>query len=395
VKNIQTDAFNNTTFTLENVNVSIANAIRRSITNDVPTWVFMTSPHEKNQATFHANTSQMNNELLKQRLSCIPIHQQYDYEGSIDLADYYLEVNVENTTDAIIQVTTEHFIVKKKSDDQPISIDLNRAIFPPYMPPDSADAEEYFILFIRLKPKISEEIPGEKIHFTCDFSVATAKESAMFNVASTCTYGNTIDTDRAEQELTIQTQKWRDQGMITEEIGDEVKNWWLLDAKRICKPNSFDFTIQSVGVFENIQLVIIGISQIQKKIQRFLKNLDEFGDGQISIEPSLSTMEDSYDIVFEDDYTLGKVVEFMLYKNYFSKNILSYCGYIKMHPHDEESIIRIAFHPSLPKTKINTEEIIFMMKEATLDAEDVLVTIAKSFGRDTSSVRSDRSNGSK
>lgn len=399
VKNIQTDAFNTTTFTLEGVNVSIANAIRRSIINDIPTWVFMTSPHEKNQATFHTNTSQMNNELLKQRLSCIPVHMQHGYEGSIDLEDYYLEVDVENTTDDIIQVTTEHFIVKKKSDNQPISVDVNRAIFPPYMPPDAADAEEYFILFIRLKPRISEEIPGEKIHFTCDFSVATAKESAMFNVASTCTYGNTIDTEKADQELSIQTQKWRDQGMSPEDIADEIANWWLLDAKRIYKPNSFDFTIQSVGVYENTQLVFLGINFILQKIQNLLTDLDEFGDGQINIEPSLSTMENCYDIVFEDDYTLGKAIEFMLYKNYFSKDILSFCGYIKMHPHDEESIIRIAFHPSFPQAKITIEEIIHMMREAIFDAEDVFIAISNVFSVEkdssrTSSYRSSRSNRS-
>ena len=41
------------TFTLKNTNVSIANAIRRTILEDIPTIGFKTFPHNENQATFH------------------------------------------------------------------------------------------------------------------------------------------------------------------------------------------------------------------------------------------------------------------------------------------------------------------------------------------------------
>ena len=33
-----------------------------------------TLPYEKNDAVFHENTTKFNNEILKQRLSCIPIY---------------------------------------------------------------------------------------------------------------------------------------------------------------------------------------------------------------------------------------------------------------------------------------------------------------------------------
>ena len=66
-------------FTLRGVNVSIANAIRRTILSDINTVVFRTTPNEKNKATIIANTSRLNNEIIKQRLSCIPIHiKDYD-----------------------------------------------------------------------------------------------------------------------------------------------------------------------------------------------------------------------------------------------------------------------------------------------------------------------------
>ena len=60
-------------FTLSNVNVSVANSIRRTILSDIPTVVFKTAPYEENKANIIVNTSRLNNEIIKQRLSCIPI----------------------------------------------------------------------------------------------------------------------------------------------------------------------------------------------------------------------------------------------------------------------------------------------------------------------------------
>ena len=63
------------------------------------------------------------------------------------------------------------------------------------------------------------------------------------------------------------------------------------------------------------------------------------------ISESVNTMENSYDIrLNNEDYTIGKILEYILYKKYFvEEETLSYCGFIKEHPHNDYSIIRIAF----------------------------------------------------
>jgi DNA-directed RNA polymerase alpha subunit len=374
ILNIETDVFDTTTFTIENIDVSMANAIRRTITNDIKTWVFMTSPDEKNMAKFITNTSRLNNEILKQRLSCIPIHVKYGFQDTINLEEYYLEVNIENTTDRIIQVTTEHFIVKKKGDNQPVSIELNREIFPPYISPNAEDTEEYFTLLTYLRPKISEEILGEKLHLTCDFSVSSAKENAMFNVASTCSYGNTVDEDKAETLLEAKIREWREEGVEQENIDIEVANWRLLDRKRIFKPDTFDFTLQSLGVFTNMNLMLLALRNIEQRIKTFISTISS---DELSISESLSTMSNSFDIVFEDDYTIGKVLEFMLNKK-IKEKVLMYCGYSKNHPHDIESVIRIAFHPSFSK-EITRSLINEMLQDALYEAEAIFVDLSKNF----------------
>ena len=94
-------------FTLSGVNVSIANAIRRTMLAEIPTLVFRTSPYEENKANIMINTTRLNNELLKQRLSCIPIHVN-DIEN-FPFSNYIMELNMENTTDTTIIVTSKDF----------------------------------------------------------------------------------------------------------------------------------------------------------------------------------------------------------------------------------------------------------------------------------------------
>ena len=55
-------------FTLSGVNVSLANALRRTILSDIETVIFKTAPQEENNAIIYANTTRFNNEILKQRL---------------------------------------------------------------------------------------------------------------------------------------------------------------------------------------------------------------------------------------------------------------------------------------------------------------------------------------
>ena len=62
-----TENGDNLAFTLRDVNVSLANGLRRTILSDIPTVVFKTSPHDQNKASIIVNTTRLNNEILKQR----------------------------------------------------------------------------------------------------------------------------------------------------------------------------------------------------------------------------------------------------------------------------------------------------------------------------------------
>jgi DNA-directed RNA polymerase alpha subunit len=352
-------------FTLSGVNVSVANAIRRTILSDIPTVVFKTSPYEECKANIITNTTRLNNEILKQRLSCIPIHIPNFEE--INLKNYLLEVNVENTTDTIMYVTTQDFKIKNLVTDSYLSEKDTRNIFPPN------DYTGYFIDFVRLRPKLSDDLVGEKIHLTCEFTISTAKDDGMFNVVSTCSYGFTPDDVAINNELAKKIQGWKDEGKNEKEIDFESKNWKLLDALRIVKKDSFDFIVQSIGVYSNVELMNKACEIIDKRLQELemLINTDE-----IEIKNSLNTMANCFDIKLEnEDYTIGKLLEFILYEKFFEgTKILSFVGFKKFHPHDMESIIRVAF-----KQPVDISSIKGYLQESIQDARNIYAKIRKEF----------------
>jgi len=362
-------------FTLSGVNVSLANAIRRTILTDVPLVVFRTTPNDKNKCNIITNTSRLNNEIIKQRLSCIPIHIKD--VSDFPLKNYIMEVNVENNTDTIMFVTTENFIIRDLVTGKSLPQDKIREIFP------ADDITGYFIDFIRLRPRISDEIPGEIIHLTCEFDIGSAKEDGMFNAVSTSSYAFSPDIAGQDAELAKKMQLWKDEGKNEKEVQFEIENWRLLEAKRIYKKDSFDFLVESVGVYNNNEIVDIACRILISKLNDLTSIIEK---DELQIKNSDNTMANCFDIILEnEDYTIGKVLEYFLYSKFYEqksqetdditdKNMLTYCGFKKFHPHDDYSIIRVAYTNPVEKSTIKGH-----FKECIDDSIEVYTKLKKEF----------------
>uniref|UniRef100_A0A6C0KXP5 DNA-directed RNA polymerase RpoA/D/Rpb3-type domain-containing protein n=1 Tax=viral metagenome TaxID=1070528 RepID=A0A6C0KXP5_9ZZZZ len=352
-------------FTLSGTNLSLANALRRTIISNIRTVVFRTTPYEENKCSIIVNTSRLNNEILKQRLSCIPIHIT---DPAFPIKDYIVEVNVSNNTDTIMYVTTGDFKIKNINTNEYLSEKDTREIFPR----DEISGD--FIDFVRLRQRISDEIRGEQLHFICELSVGTPKEDSMFNVASTCSYGYTLDVVAVDEELNKKSQKWKDEGKSKEEIDFLKKDWKLLEAQRITKKDSFDFIIETVGVFTNQDLIKLACRYLKDRLEK-LKTVIE--TNEIQITPSVSTIKNCFDILLEDDdYTIGKCLEFAMYSKFFeSVNSLTYCGYIKMHPHDPDSILRVSYKEEITDNSVVKQNMLECIEELKI----VFDSIAKKF----------------
>lgn len=333
-------------FTLSGVDVGIANALRRIILSDIECVVFKTFPHEENKANFIVNTTRHTNEMLKQRLSCVPIH----LDVSSPWSSLIIEVDVTNNTDQTLYVTTKDFKIKDKNSGKYISETDRNKIFPPN------HITNDYIMFARLRPGSNNKKGiGESLQFTAEMGISTAKEDGMFSVASISSYINSIDTaklDTAWKQEQSRINSSDDQQLTAEELEQYRLNWLLLAGSRQFKPNSFDFTIESIGVFPNETLMSRACDVMLKKIEALNH---EIQTKNITINKSETTMDNCYDIVLKnEDYTLGKVIEFILHENYYIKDkVLTFCGFKKYHPHDNDSIIRIAFKINEEMTSIH------------------------------------------
>ena len=336
-----------TTFTLTGVDACYANGIRRVILSEIPIIVFKTTPHEENKSNILINTSRLNNEIIKQRLSCVPICIK-DLE--IDFSNYLLELDVENKTDTMIMVTTKDFRIKNLTTSSYLDDNTLREIFPPYVPPTGKG--EYYIDFLRLRPKISDELPGERIKLTCAFSISTARDDSMFNVVGTCSYGFTPDREEMIKQLSLRQDKWEKEGKSPAEIDFESKNWNLLEGLRYIKKQSFDFIIQTIGIYENKDIIVKACEILIQKIDMQKQLLDK---DELPIEPADNTLENCYDVTLvNEDYTVGTILNNELYETFYKEHkTLSYTGFKKMHPHDTDSLLRIAFsEPTSGKTAV-------------------------------------------
>jgi DNA-directed RNA polymerase subunit L len=333
-------------FTLSGIDKCFANALRRTILTDIPTVVIRTEDTNVNQCLIKKNTSRLHNEIIQQRISCIPIHVfDPDFAGK-----HVLEIDVINDIDQNIRmVTTKDIKIRDIKSNLYLSEEETKKIFPPN------EITGHYIDIVRLRPKIGSSVPGEQISLTAKFSVANARMNSMFNVVSICSYGNTIDKQQANTAWDKIYDKLKSEDKDKKEIEHVKSDFWNLDAQRHFIPNSFDFVVQSVGVYRNIDIVHKACSELCSKIENFITLLDA---NTIPILPSNdvkkhgydsiieSTVPNSYDVILDnEDDTLGNILSTILYHTYFvgEEKELTFCSFKKFHPHDNYGVLRIAY----------------------------------------------------
>ena len=330
-------------FTISNINHGLANSLRRIILSDIPTLIFRTFPHTESKVNITVNTTRLNNEILKQRIGCIPIHitdTDFPYE------EYIIEVDKKNDSDMIQLLTTADFKIKNISTEKYLSPTAVKEIFPP----DLITGD--YIILTRLRPRLTENIAGEHLQFSAYLDMGTAKQDGMYNIVSTCAYGASVDMVKANDVWNDKKRELEKSGMSAEEIEFQKSDWFLLDAKRIVLPDSFDFIIETVGVYSNISIVKKACAIMIQKCELFISLL-QGGKVDIKINDN-TTIENEFVVTLKDeDYTLGNVLVYFLYENYYlGKKSLSFVGFKVPHPHIPNGIIRIAFNAVSDQTEV-------------------------------------------
>jgi len=319
-------------FRLSEVDKSYANALRRTMLGNIPILVFKPA-----DCTIEVNTSRFTNEIISSRLSAVPIHDKNITHS------YNISLSHKNTGTRSMYVTTEEFKVTKDGKEVPSS-----HIFRP------DPISKQYIDFIRLRENLSNG--GEEIVLSAKSSVGTANECGNYNCVGTCAYSFTHDPEAAEQAFMGS--------------GKDRHDFDCLESKRYTKPNSFDFILESIGIHTNREILLFASIIIREQ----LKYLET---STMNVEPSLTTMENCFDvritgsynhggllIEMNGDYTIGKLIEYQLYTKFAD---LTYVSFLKEHPHSPFGTLRLAFKDATPE-KIR-EEIILACQACSRNLE--------------------------
>ena len=298
---------------------------------------------------FHVNTTRLHNEILKQRLRCIPIgvpqtHKVTDF----DYKAYRCEVREKNTSDSIRYVTTGDFKIIEKATGK-VDDALTKMMFQP----DKKCGD--YIEFARLLPRVVDYTEGEELHISVEMQMSTAEQDSAFNVCCTCAYGCTPDKmkqDDAWKALSEAELKGpaaaaaAAAGPDGASPSDSERNWRILSAQRIFKPNSFDFVVETVsaGVYTNGELIRKACDCMRLKCERFIDSIQDADPSALNVVDASVTIPLAFNIILRrEGYTLGKVLEHVIYsKHYLGDRTLAFCAFKKMHPHDVDSFIQVA-----------------------------------------------------
>ena len=125
-----------------------------------------------------------------------------------------------------------------------------------------------------------------------------------------------MDPVKVNEEWTKKAKEMKTEKVSEEEIEFAKKDWFLLEAKRYTLPDTFDFIIETVGPFSNMSLIYKAAHIMLGKLNKF-KEVIQAEEGLVF--KSKVTIPNCFDVRLEnEDYTLGKVIEYILYIDFIS-----------------------------------------------------------------------------
>jgi hypothetical protein len=298
------------------------NAIRRTVLSDVPVVCFRTAPVEATDCAIQANTSGTCNDVVKQRLSCVPICLFRDPRVMRHFGDYVLRIDVTNDAPLPRCVTTEDFVVVHKTTGDRLATD---DLFPPFVFEDTA----YYVDFLVLPPRLTDR-KAARIELTCSLSMGTALECGKFNAVSACTVTGVVDEvarDVARQAFAV------------DHTAMEVANWDVVEAPRHVVAGSYLLAIETVGAYRNSMVLRVAMTVLRTN---FVKLVHQLKATLCTEDPT----PHAYHVIMPGcSNTEGNVLSHEVYQKYFVEGSdgISFVAFRLLHPHDGHGVLKVVF----------------------------------------------------
>lgn len=352
-------------FTITNIDKSWANALRRIIISEVETFGF-----DINESiVINENTSKLHNEMIKHRISLIPLNI---IDPNFDSNNYKFVINKSNSnSNQIINATSGDFEIYKKNEKTKewiINPDLKDKFF------IKNELSDHYIPIVPLGQDGTLE--GEKINIECFAVRRNALYNSSFSPVCKSIFTNSLDKEKCELVLED----------IIKDISDNYKKeskrklFYNTEALEYYKkdefndPYEFDFEIESIGILSTKMIIQTAIGILINKLEKFRSNIN---NNAISFKRSELVNYKAYDLkIPNENHTLGNLLQSYVYKYCILDNSdgeLKYVAYDIPHPLEKITVLRLSLkNDTYPEGKD-----IKIIKDLVITAVDRTIDISK------------------
>ena len=359
-------------FDINDIDVCVVNALRRTMIAEVPTVAFAFDPTVKhNDIKVHTNTGALHNEFLAHRISLVPLYFTSEEVEVFNSDKYTFKINVKNTSTEMLNVTSHDIEIYDETGNKYPQA-FHERIFPAN--PTTKD----YILLTKLKPNIFDKKRGDEIVLDAKASVNIGKVHSRWSPVSLCTFYNNLDPKKVEEGLQTYLKEHAALGFPEDELRKRFNTLQVhrcYKTNKYMEPSSFHFDIQSECHLTPVQIFSKAIDTLVKKIEQFIVNVDEPTDAvQITQSQGMS-----YVTVDNEDHTFGNMVQAMFY-NIFVRDFkmnktdessaepaITYIGYYQPHPLENKVLLKIKSNDDISKVlKVGCQKIVNYLNNVSL-----------------------------
>jgi DNA-directed RNA polymerase alpha subunit len=337
---------NKLSFLAHDIDVSIANAIRRIGLSELPTVALDYDPtgaSGNEHVMINKNTCALHNEFLMHRISLVPFHFTEEEIAEYEPGRYIFKLVKDNKSTAIVNVTTRDITIHDADGKAYASAFVQRVL-----PSNSATGDH--ILLTKLKP-------GEEVDLQFTLRKGVGAEHARWCPVSQFSYSF------VEKE--------------------PIKHLSVLDAERSYDKNKWGEPTTILITVES-ECAIGPESIIQRSFEILINKVSELRNAVKKREESKCIVKawnvnNMYDVkMINEGHTLGNVLQSMMYNFAIRKDgangSLSYIGYHKPHPLEPMIVLKCRLNES-------TVDIYDVLDDLLLDVQKHIESILESWNQ--------------
>jgi DNA-directed RNA polymerase subunit L len=296
----ETVKFNLNNNTEQNIKISLANAIRRTIISEIS--VYTIDPEKVIFFDKYEDDTILNQEFLIHRLTLIPLVSNLD----IDYENVVISCKKENIEENIEKVYVKDFICKNSITDEVI---------------------ETNVLFPYTEILFTELGHGHNVTFECKLSKNNATYNktnhgdSRFSAVSACRYKFKEDMDKVNEMIKDMNESEK-RSFLTQD------NERQYERNKIGEPNVYEFEFESIGFYDCKSIINMAINLLKERLTILKQEFNMENSKKVIYLEEES--EDNFFIflINTENETAGNLLSTYLSSN---ENVF-YAGYLLEHP---------------------------------------------------------------